>query len=62
MQQWILRGIASIAVLNVVTMLSLVVAYGWHHGVKPKLGRRRERQHAFERLVARTSLDNHSAI
>ena len=59
---WLRWGVASVAALNLLTMVSLVAAYGWHHRVKPKLGRRRERQHAFERLIAHSPLDNHSAI
>ena len=62
LQQSLRWGVASIAVLNAVTIVSLVAAYGWHHALKPKLARRRERQHAFERLVAHSPLDNHSAI
>ena len=62
MRQVIQWGVAGIALLNVVTMASLAVAYGWHHGVKPRLGRRRARQRAFERLIAHSPLDNHSVV
>lgn len=62
MLTWLLWGTATIALLNLVAIVSLVFAYGWHHGLKPKLRRRRERRHAFERLLVQSSLDYHSGI
>lgn len=53
-------GVASIALLNLVALASLVGAYVWHHGLKPTFVHRRARQHAFERLIAHTSIDNHA--
>jgi hypothetical protein len=55
---WLRWGIASIAVLNLVAMASLAAGYAWHHGLKPKLTRRRERQRGFEHLLTHSSLDN----
>ena len=49
---WLLWVAATIALLNLVAMASLVVAYAWHHGLKPKLEHRRARQNHFERLLA----------
>jgi hypothetical protein len=62
MLHWLRWSVASIAMLNLVGMASLAVAYGWHHRLKPRLDRRRRSQRAFERLIARSSLDNHPAL
>lgn len=59
---WLRWSAASIVLLNVVAMVLLVGAYAWHHRVKPKLAHRRARQHAFERLIACTSLDNQATM
>lgn len=59
---WLLRGAAVIALLNLVAIVSLVLAYAWHHGLKPTLQHRRARRHAFDRLLAHSSLDNHPTI
>jgi hypothetical protein len=59
---WLCWGVASIALLNLVTLASLVGAYVWHHRLKPTFTYRRARQHAFEQLIAHTSIDNHPTI
>ena len=53
---WLRWGVASVALLNVLTLVALVVAYAWHCGLKPKFQRRRARQHSFERLLAQPSV------
>jgi hypothetical protein len=55
---WLGWGAAIIGLFNLVAFVALVVAYAWHDGLKPKLGRRRARRHAFERLLAQSSFDN----
>jgi hypothetical protein len=62
MPHWLGWGVASIALLNLVAMTSLAVAYGWNDRLKPKLDRRRGSQRAFERLMAHSPIDNHSAF
>ena len=62
MLNWMRWGVAGIALLNLAAMVSLVVAYGWHHRLKPRLDRRRGSRRAFERLLVQSSLDNHSTI
>jgi hypothetical protein len=47
-------GIAGIALLNLVVVVALGVAYAWHDGLRPRLERRRSRQRAFERLLAQS--------
>jgi hypothetical protein len=59
---WLRSGVASIALLNLVAMTSLAVAYGWNDRLKPKLDRRRGSQRAFERLIAHSPIDNHPAL
>lgn len=58
MLNWLLWGAATVGLLNLAALLALIVAYAWHDGVKPWLTLRRARQHAFERLLAQTSIDN----
>jgi hypothetical protein len=58
LQHWLRWGAASIALLNLVAMVSLVVAYAWHHGLKPRIAQRRTRQHRFERLLTQSRVDN----
>jgi len=58
MLTWLLRGGAIVGLLNVAAIAALIAAYAWHHGVKPWFSRRRTRQHAFELLLAHTSIDN----
>jgi hypothetical protein len=55
-------GIAGIAMVNLVAGVALGVAFGWHDWLKPKFARRRARQRSFERLLARSPIDNTSAL
>jgi hypothetical protein len=55
---WLRWGVASLAVLNLVAMVTLGVGYAWQHGLKPRLTHRRTRQRAFEQVLTHTSLDN----
>jgi len=48
---WLVRGIVAIAIVNLVTLLALQVAYGWHHWLKPMRDDLRARQREFERLL-----------
>jgi hypothetical protein len=59
---WLRWGVTSIALLNLAAVVSLAGAYVWHRRLKPKLACRRARQHAFEHLIAHTSLDNHATV
>ena len=56
MLTWLGWGVASVALLNVLTLVALLVAYAWHCGLKPRLQRRRARQHSFEWLLAQPSV------
>jgi len=58
MLNWLLWGGAIVGLLNLAAIVALIVAYAWHHGVKPWLRLRHARQRAFELLLAQTSLDN----
>ena len=58
MLNWLLWGAAAVGLLNLAAIVALVVAYAWHHGVKPWFTQRRARQYAFEMLLAQTSIDN----
>jgi hypothetical protein len=58
MLTWLVRGVVAIALVNLLTLVALHVAYAWHHGLKPRRARRRAGQRAFERLLAETILDN----
>jgi hypothetical protein len=58
MLNWLLWGGAIVGLLNLAAIVALIVAYAWHHGVKPWFTLRHARQHAFELLLAQTSLDN----
>jgi hypothetical protein len=55
-------SIVGIALLNLLTGISLGAAFGWHQWLKPKLARRRARQRSFERMLARSPIDNTSPI
>jgi len=48
-------GIAGIALINLVAIAALGVAYVWHGGVRPMLEHRRSRQRAFEKLLAQST-------
>ena len=56
MLTWLGWGVANVALLNVFTLVALLVAYAWHCGLKPRLHRRRARQHSFEWLLAQPSV------
>jgi len=58
MLTYILWAAAGIGLLNLAAIVALLLAYAWHHGVKPGFTYRRARQHAFEMLLAHSSLDN----
>ena len=58
MLNWLIWGSAIVGLLNLAAIVALIVAYGWHHVVKPWFSQRRTRQHAFELLLAHTSIDN----
>ena len=58
MLNWLLWSVAIVGLLNLAAIVALIVAYAWHHGVKPWFTHRRARQHAFELLLSQTSLDN----
>ena len=58
MLSYILWGAVAVGLLNLAAIVALLLAYAWHHGVKPKVSYRRARQHAFELLLARTSIEN----
>ena len=58
MLNWLLWSGAIVGLLNLGAIVALVVAYAWHHAVKPWFTRRRARQYAFELLLAHTSIDN----
>ena len=62
MLSWLRWGVTGIALINLVAVVSLAGAYVWHRRLTPKLARRRARQHAFEHLIAHTSLDNQAKV
>jgi hypothetical protein len=62
MLTWIVRGAAAIAIVNLVALVALQVAYAWHHVLEPKRDRRRARQRSFERLLAETLVDNRATV
>jgi len=55
---WLTWGVSIVALLNIAAMVSLIAAYAWHHGLKPKLARRRSRQQWFERRLAQCDPPN----
>ena len=57
MLTWLTWGLRSIALLNVVAMVALYIAYGWHHRLKPMREHRRARTRAFERLLHQAGRD-----
>ena len=59
---WLGWGAAIVVLLNLVAMVVLLAAYAWHHGLKPKLGHRRARRLAFERLLAQSRFDNFAPL
>ncbi len=62
MLTWLVRGVVAIALVNLLTLVALHVAYAWHHGLKPRRDRRRARQRSFERLLAATILDDPTTV
>ena len=62
MLTWIVRGAAAIAIVNLVALVALQVAYAWHHVLEPKRDRRRARQRSFERLLAEALVDNRATV
>jgi hypothetical protein len=62
MLTWLVRGAVVIALVNLVTLVALHVAYAWHHGLKPRRDRRRASQRSFERLLAETMMDNRATV
>lgn len=49
---WLLWSVGGIAVINIVALVALCVAYTWHHGLKlVREERRHARQQPFERLL-----------
>jgi alkylation response protein AidB-like acyl-CoA dehydrogenase len=59
---WLRLGVASIALLNLGTLVSLAVAYAWRHRLKSRFGHRGAPHSAFERRMPQPSPDNHSTI
>ena len=57
---WLVRGIVAIALVNLVTLVALQMAYAWHHCLKPMRDGRRVRQAGFERLLRKSSVDGRS--
>ena len=55
-------GITGFALINLIVVLALGAAFGWHHWMKPKVERRRTRQRSFERLLAQSPIDNTTPI
>ena len=50
-------GVAGTALLNLLTIVALVVAYAWNDWLRTKLEHRRARQRAFERLLYHSHVD-----
>jgi uncharacterized membrane protein len=58
MLSYIVWAVATLLALNLAALVALILAYAWHHGVKPQVARRSARQNAFELLIANTSIEN----
>ena len=58
MLTWLVRGVVTIALVNLATLVALHVAYAWHHWLSPRRAHRRARQRSFERLLAESIVDN----
>jgi hypothetical protein len=50
-------GVAATALLNLLAIVALVVAYAWNDWLRPRLDLRRARQRAFERLLYHSHVD-----
>ena len=55
-------GVASFALINLIAVLTIGLAFGWHQWMKPKVERRRARQRTFERLLTQSPIDNTSPM
>ena len=55
-------GVLCTVSLNLLVIAALVLSYAWHDWLLPRLATRRARQHAFERLIAQSTLDIHAMI
>jgi hypothetical protein len=55
-------GVAGTMVLNLLVIVSLLLSYAWNDWLRPKLANRRARQHAFEKLIAQSTLDIQSVM
>jgi hypothetical protein len=55
-------SVAGVALLNLVAIVALGVAYAWNDWLRPKLELRRARQRAFERLFTRSAFDGGAAM
>lgn len=59
---WLLWSVGGIAVINVVALVALCVAYTWHHGLElVREERRHARQQPFERLLPPAMGGSHHA-
>jgi hypothetical protein len=54
--------VVGIALLNLSAIVLLLLSYAWNDWLRPRLAQRRARQFAFERLIARSTLDIHAII
>jgi len=50
-------GVAGTALLNLLAIVALVVAYAWNDWLRPSLEYRRARRRAFERLFYHSHVD-----
>ena len=55
-------SIAGFALINLIAVVTLGAAFGWHQWMKPKFDRRRARQRTFERLLTQSPIDNTSPM
>lgn len=62
MLTWLVRGIIAIALINLVTLVILRVAYAWRYSLEPRRNHRRARQRSFERILAETIVDNRATV
>ena len=58
MLMWLVWGAVGTVLVNLLTIVALQVAYAWHHGLKPRLLRRRATRRSFARLVAESIVEN----
>lgn len=55
-------GVVGIVLLNLLAIVSLLLAYAWNDWLRPRLAHRRARQFAFERLITQSTIDVHAMI